>query len=128
MSLLDLIALLALLQLVFFAILVGQARGRYGVKAPAVAGHELFERVYRVQMNTIELLVVLLPALYIAGRYWPATYVAGLGAVYLVGRFVYWRSYVAAPASRSLGFALSLLPILALLGAGLVGCVRDLLA
>ena len=124
----DLVALLALLQLVWFGILVGQARGRYGVKAPAVSGHELFERAYRVQMNTIELLVAFLPSLYIAARYWPATWVAGVGAIYLLGRLVYWRRYTVAPAPRGPGFALSMLPILALLLAGLVGAVRDLLA
>ena len=124
----DLVALLALLQLVWFGILVGQARGRYGVKAPAVAGHELFERAYRVQMNTIELLVAFLPSLYIAARYWPASWVAGVGAIYLLGRLVYWRRYTVAPARRGPGFALSMLPILALLLAGLVGAVRELLA
>lgn len=123
----DLVALLALLQLVWFGILVGQARGRYGVKAPAVSGHELFERAYRVQMNTIELLVVFLPSLYIAARYWPVTWVAGIGAIYLLGRLVYWRLYMAEPARRGPGFALSMLPILALLLGGLVGAVRDLL-
>ena len=84
----------------------------------------MFERVYRVQMNTLELLVAFLPALYIAAKYFPQSYVAGAGAAYLVGRIVYWRSYVAAPTSRSVGFALSMLPILALLIAALVGIFR----
>jgi uncharacterized MAPEG superfamily protein len=120
----DLIALLAVVQLVFFSILVGRARTRYGIKAPAVSGHEMFERAYRVQMNTLELMVAFLPALMIAGKYWPQPYVAGAGVVYLIGRFVYWRSYTAAPASRGLGFGLSMLPILALVIAGLVAILR----
>lgn len=124
MNYLDLVALLAVAQLVFFAVLVGRARGRYGVKAPAVSGHEGFERVYRVQMNTLELLVAFLPALFIAAKYWPQGWVAVAGAVYLVGRIIYWRSYTAAPASRGLGFALSMFPILALVIAGLVGAMR----
>jgi glutathione S-transferase len=124
MNYVDLVALLAVAQLVFFSVLVGRARGRYGVKAPAVTGHELFERAYRVQMNTLELLVAFLPALFIAARYWPQEYVAIIGAVYLLGRLVYWRSYTRAPASRGLGFILSILPVLALLLAALVGVVR----
>lgn len=124
MNYIDLVALLAVAQLVFFAVLVGRARGRYGVKAPAVSGHEGFERVYRVQMNTLELLVAFLPALFIAAKYWPQGWVAVAGAVYLVGRIIYWRSYTAAPASRGLGFALSMFPILALVIAGLVGAMR----
>ena len=124
MNYVDLIAVFSIVQLIFFAVLVGRARGVYGVKAPAVSGHELFERAYRVQMNTLELMVVFLPALFIAAKYWPQAYVASAGVVYLLGRFIYWRSYVAAPASRGLGFALSMLPILALLAAALAGIVR----
>ena len=124
MNYVDLVALLAIVQLIFFGVLVGRARGRYGVKAPAVSGHEMFERAYRVQMNTLELMIAFLPALYIAAKYWPQTYVAGAGAVYLIGRFIYWRSYTAAPASRGLGFALSMLPILALLLGGLAAILR----
>lgn len=125
MNFVDIIAMLALLQYLMFGSLVGRARGTYGVKAPAVTGHEQFERVYRVQMNTLELLVVFLPALYVAARYWPAPFVAGVGAVYLVGRVVYWRAYVAAPASRGLGFLLSVGPVFTLLivalGAAVLG-------
>lgn len=124
MNYVDLVALLAVAQLLFFAVLVGAARGRYGVKAPAVSGHELFERAYRVQMNTLELMVAFLPALFIAAKYWPPPYVAGVGAVYLIGRIIYWRSYLATPTSRSLGFALSMLPIMALVIGGVVGVVR----
>ncbi len=124
MNYVDLIAVLSIVQLIFFAVLVGRARGVYGIKAPAVSGHELFERAYRVQMNTLELMVVFLPALFIAAKYWPAAFVASAGVVYLLGRFIYWRSYVAAPASRGLGFGLSMLPILVLLAAALAGIVR----
>ena len=116
----DAVAMLALLQYIGFGMLVAKARGTYGVKAPAVTGSEPFERIYRVQMNTLELLVALLPALYAAAHYWPSLYVAGAGAVYLVGRIVYWRAYVASPSSRSLGFLLSIGPILALALAALV--------
>jgi glutathione S-transferase len=124
MNYVDLVAVLAVIQMIFFGVLVGRARGRYGVKAPAVSGHELFERAYRVQMNTLELMVAFLPALFIAAKYWPQAYVAGVGAVYLLGRLIYWRSYVAAPSSRALGFGLSMLPILALLLGSLVAIIR----
>lgn len=125
MSLVDIVALLAVLQFLGFGMLVGRARGQYGVKAPAVSGDERFERVYRVQMNTLELLVALLPALYLAARYWPATWVAAAGAVYLVGRLAYWRAYVADPRGRGLGFLLSFAPIAALLLAALVAAIRQ---
>ncbi len=123
MNWIDLVATLAVLQFFTFGMLVGMARTRHGVHAPAVTGDPMFERHYRVQMNTMELLVCLLPALYLAGRYWPAHLVASAGAVYLVGRLVYRQAYLRDPGSRSLGFGLSAFPILALLGATLVGIV-----
>lgn len=125
MNYLDLVAIGAVMQLLWFSVLVGRARGRYGVKAPAVTGHELFERVYRVQMNTLELLVAFLPALYLAGKYWHNGVVAAVGAVYLLGRIVYWRAYIATPSKRALGFALSALAIVGLLLAALVGVLLD---
>lgn len=124
MNLFNLVAMLAILQYLFFTVLVGQARGRYGVHAPAVTGHEQFERMYRVQMNTLEMLVAFLPALYAANWYWPSRTVAIAGAVFIVGRFIYWRAYVGNPAGRGLGFALSFGPVVVLVLAGLVGAVR----
>lgn len=123
LNLVDAVAMLAVLQYLFFGSLVGRARTRYGVHAPAVVGHEQFERLYRVQMNTLELLVALLPAMYAAAHYWPGTVVAGAGAVYLVGRLLYWRAYVVKPGSRGLGFLLSMAPVMSLVLAALVPAV-----
>ena len=122
MNYVDIVAMLAVLQYLVFGALVGRARTTYGIAAPAVAGSEQFERVYRVQMNTLELLVAFIPALYVAARYWPAPYVAALGVVYLVGRLVYRRAYVAAK-PRSLGYALSLGPVAILVLAALLSAL-----
>ena len=123
MNFIDIVAVLAVLQFIFFGALVGRARGTYGVAAPAVLGHEMFERAYRVQMNTLELLVAFLPALFLAAKHWPETVVAAAGSVYLLGRFIYWRAYMRAPRSRALGHGLSAMPILALLLLALVGAL-----
>ena len=127
MNLVDLVALAALVQLLVFSILVGGARGRYGVKAPAVTGHPMFERAYRVQMNTLELMVLFIPSLYVAARYWPPAWVAAVGAVYVVGRLLYRTAYLREPASRGLGYLVSILPIFVLMAGGVVGAVRGLL-
>lgn len=121
----DLVIVLALCQFFFFGILVGSARGKYGVKAPAVSGHEMFERIYRVQMNTLEMLVIFVPALALAAKYWSPTWSGALGAVFLLGRFIYWRAYVSKPSSRSLGFALSAGPAIGLLIAAVLGMLRQ---
>ena len=123
MNYVHIVALLAVLQFFVFGILVGRARAKYGIKAPATSGNEEFERAFRVHMNTLEQLVGFLPALLIAGIYWPDAVVAGIGVVYLVGRFVYRRSYLADPAKRGPGFGLTVLPTFVLLAAGLLGAI-----
>jgi hypothetical protein len=125
MAWIHLIALLALVQYLVFGALVGRARGRYGVHAPATTGNEVFERYYRVQMNTLELMVVLLPAMWIAAAYWDPRWIAAAGAVYLIGRLVYLRAYTRDPGSRALGFMLSVAPISVLLVAALIGVILN---
>jgi glutathione S-transferase len=121
------VIVLALLQYIVFGALVGRARGRYGVKAPAVTGNEVFERYFRVQQNTLELLVAFVPAAWLFGAYVDPRWAALLGLVYLAGRVLYLRGYVADPARRELGFSLSVLPIAVLLLGALWGAARRLL-
>ena len=127
MAWIELVSVLAVLQYLVFGVLVAKAHVTYGVKLPAMSGNEQFERLYRVQMNTLEQIVAFLPALWMASHYWPAPWMAGLGAVYLVGRLVYWKSYVNDPASRTTGFAMTILPTIVLLLATLVGLVKTAL-
>lgn len=121
MNYVHIIAVLAVLQFFQFGILVGRARGKYGVHAPATSGHEGFDRAFRVQMNTLEQLVGFLPALLLASLYWPNAIIAGIGAVYLIGRFLYQRSYVTDPSKRAAGFLLTVIPTFVLLLSVLVG-------
>ncbi|MDQ1310712.1 MAG: glutathione S-transferase [Pseudomonadota bacterium] len=121
------VIVLALLQYVAFGMLVGWARGKYGVKAPAVAGHETFDRYFRVHQNTLELLVAFVPAIWLFGMYVDPTWAALLGLVFIVARMLYLRGYVRDPAKREVGFTLSVLPILVLLVGGLWGAGRGLL-
>jgi uncharacterized MAPEG superfamily protein len=123
MAYVDIVTALALLQFVYFGIQVGRARARFGVKAPAITGNDQFERSFRVQQNTLETIVVFLPSLYLFSRYFNPLWAAGLGVVYLIGRQVYAAAYVKDPAKRSLGYGLTVLPILALLVGGLIGAV-----
>jgi uncharacterized MAPEG superfamily protein len=126
MNLVAIVVLLALLEFVAFGILVGRARVLYGVKAPATSGNEVFERHFRVHYNTLEALIVFVPSIWLFGLYVSPQWGAGLGAVYLVGRIVYFRSYVADPAQRSVGFGMSMLPMLVLLIGALLGVGRTL--
>lgn len=115
MEYVTIVAILSLLQFFWFSFLVGTLRVKLGVKAPAVSGHPEFERNFRVQQNTMEQLVLFLPALLLYAHYVRPFWAAGFGAVFIVGRFIYRAEYLKDPATRSLGFAVTILPSMIML-------------
>jgi glutathione S-transferase len=121
----ELVTAAALLQYLAFGTLVGRARVKYGVAAPAISGHAAFERLYRVQANTLEMMVAFVPSLWLAAKYWSPGWISALGALYVIGRFVYFSGYTKDPAKRVLGFQLSLFPVAVLLVAALVGMAKN---
>jgi glutathione S-transferase len=126
MTYVDIVTALALLQFMVFGFKVARARGRYGIAAPAIAGNEIFERYFRVQQNTLEQLIVFLPALYVFSHSYSPLVAAALGAVYLIGREIYAVTYVKDPKKRELGFLLTVLPTAILIFGGLFGAIRQL--
>ena len=104
------VTVLALVQYMFFCVQVGGAREKSGVKAPSTTGNTEFECVNRVHQNTLEQLIVLIPALWMYAHYVNPLWGAGMGVVYIIGRFIYRAAYTKDPSSRTLGFALSFLP------------------
>ncbi len=120
------VIIIAVFEYMIFTFLVGRARGRYGVKAPATTGHDVFERYFRVQQNTLETLVAFIPGISLFALFVDPNWAAWIGLVYVVGRVVYFRGYVADPKKRGPGFLLSLLSIATLLVGGLVGALRNL--
>jgi glutathione S-transferase len=115
---------LALVEFLYFGMAVGKARARYNVPAPAVTGNEIFERYFRVQMNTLEQLVVFIPSIWLFGQYLSPYLGAGLGVVFLIGRLIYLFTYVKDPKKRELGFVLSFVPTVILLVGAIIGAVR----
>jgi glutathione S-transferase len=126
MAWVTLVAMLALLQYVFFGIKVGQARGKYGVKAPATSGNEHFERYYRVHQNTLEQLVVFVPALLAFAQLISGVWAAAIGVAYIVGRTLYFTGYVADPEKRGTGMLITMLANLVLVFGAIVGAVMML--
>jgi uncharacterized MAPEG superfamily protein len=126
MAYVDIVTALAIIQFIFFGAQVAKARGKYGIKAPSITGNEVFERHFRVQQNTLEVLVLVIPALYLFSRYDNPLWAAGLGVVYLVGRQLYAISYVKDPAKRGPGYGLTVLPILILVIGFGFGAIRQL--
>ena len=110
-----LITLLSVLLLSFAMALVGRARGRYKIHAPATTGNVDFERVFRAHQNTIEQLVMFLPVLWLATLYCNEQWAAWAGYAWLLGRIWYLFGYVRPGGNRGGGFVLSMAAWLALL-------------
>src|SRR5919197_6368687 len=72
---------------------VARARAAFGIKAPAITGHADFERVFRVQMNTLEWMPIFLPSLWLFAVYISDAIAAALGLVWVVGRILYIFGY-----------------------------------
>ncbi|WP_243041586.1 MAPEG family protein [Dyella sedimenti] len=106
---------------------VGHARGKYGIKAPAVSGHPAFERAFRVQMNTLEATVLFLPTLWLAVQYGYPLWSGVAGLVWVLGRAWYAWAYLKDPARRGPGYLVSSAGWAAALLLGVVGLVRALL-
>lgn len=123
-------ALVALLTVLLFAVMwvVGHARGKHGIKAPATSGHPTFERAYRVQMNTMESAVMFLPTLWLAANYGFSGWAGVAGLVWIVGRVWYALAYLKDPAKRGPGYLVGMLGWAALLVMACLGVGRAMLA
>ncbi len=92
-ALVGIVTLVSLLLYVYMGVRVGQARTKFGVAAPSIHGHPDFERVFRVQANTLEWLPIYLVSLWLFALYWDSRVAAGLGVVWIVGRVLYMTGY-----------------------------------
>ncbi len=102
-----LITVLSLLVYWATVALVGRARGKYKISAPAVTGHADFERVFRVQQNTLESLIMHLPALWLFAVYVSDLWAAALGAAWIAGRILYAQGYITEAKKRGPGMMIS---------------------
>src|SRR5712671_6727673 len=103
MPLVAIVILLALIEFQILGGMVGRARGKYGVKAPATSGNDMFERHFRVHYNTLEHIIVFIPAVWLFGMYISPDWAAGLGALFIVARVLYAVGYVRDPGKREIG-------------------------
>ena len=105
-------ALVTLLSLLFYfytTTRVSKARVEFGVEVPAISGNPDFERVFRVQMNTLEWLPIFLPSLWLFAIYVSDWIAAAIGLVWIAGRIVYLVGYAQAAAKRGPGFGIQAL-------------------
>jgi glutathione S-transferase len=119
--LVSLVTILALLLLFVVTLNVGRARVKFGIKAPQMSGNPDFERAVRVQQNTLEQIVIFLPALWIFSQFVQPIAAAILGSIWIVGRILYAWGYYQAAEKRGPGFGISFLATVILLLGALVG-------
>ncbi len=117
------VTILALAQFILFSVQVGSMRGKHGVKAPAITGHPEFERMFRVQQNSMEQLVAFIPALWMFAYLVNPLWGAGMGLVFIIGRFIYRSSYIKDPDARGMGFTITFVPTAVMLVWSLVAAV-----
>jgi glutathione S-transferase len=101
-----LVTCLAILFYFFTSIQVSKARSASGIKAPAITGNADFERVFRVQMNTLEWMPIFLPSLWLFAIYISDWLAAVIGLVWIAGRILYLTGYSQAAEKRGLGFGI----------------------
>jgi glutathione S-transferase len=118
-----LVTCLAVLVYFLISFRVGQARGIYGVKAPATTGHPDFERIFRVQMNTLEWMPIFLPALWLFAIYVSDAIAATLGVVWIIGRILYMTGYAQAANKRGAGFGIQASAAIALWLGATIGII-----
>jgi glutathione S-transferase len=109
------VTLLALLTYFWMGLQVGGARRRSGIAAPAMTGDPVLERTIRAHYNTMEWLPLFLPSLWLFAIWWSDLAAAAVGLVWIVGRVVYQRGYVADPSKREAGFLIQALATAVLL-------------
>ena len=99
-----LVTCLAIALYFFTSIRVAKARAKFGIKAPAITGNDDFERVFRVQMNTLEWLPIFLPSLWLFAIYISDWVAATVGVVWIAGRIAYMVGYTRSAPQRGPGF------------------------
>ena len=110
-----LVTIAALLVYFYMGLRVGQARGKYGIAAPAVSGHPDFDRAIRIQANTLEWLPLFLVSLWLFAFYMNDVAAAVVGLVWILGRILYLTGYAKAAEARGRGFGIQALATAVLL-------------
>jgi len=124
----SLVTLLAVALMFWTSLNVGKARAKYEVKAPATTGHEMFDRVYRVQMNTLESAMLMLPSMWVYAALIGDMGAGIAGAIWIAGRIWYALAYQKDPAKRGPGFGVSFLAIAGMWAGGLWAVIKLLFA
>jgi glutathione S-transferase len=123
----SLATLIAIALYFYMGLQVGMARGKYNIPAPATSGDPIFERYFRVHMNTLEGMIMFLPCLWMFANFHSDIIAAALALVWVIGRFLFMQGYIKDPKSRGVGFMTQFAALVILFGGCLVGVVQSFL-
>jgi glutathione S-transferase len=118
-----LVTLFSLLIYMWMAVQIGKARGEHNVPAPRSDGPDDFLRVLRVHGNTMEGLILFLPALWLFALTIGDLWAGIIGIIYPLSRILYAQGYYAAADKRGRGFTIGLLSTAILILGSLVGLI-----
>jgi glutathione S-transferase len=119
-----LVTLLAILFYFYAGSRVSRARQKFSIPAPAMSGHPDFDRIFRVQMNTLEWMPIFLPLLWLFAFYVSDIAAAALGLVWIAGRILYLVNYTEAASKRGAGFAVQGAACVVLLVGAVAGTIN----
>lgn len=86
---------------------------------------EHFERLYRIQMNTLEHIIFFLPSLWLCAFYFSIPVASVLGLIWVIGRGWYAIGYFTTPSRPPVGFHIAMLASLLIFAGGAGGvCYR----
>ena len=74
-----------------------------------MTGNPDFERLYRIQTNTLEWLPLFLASMWLFAVYWSPLFAAAVGVVWIVGRILYMTGYARLASARGPGFGIQAL-------------------
>lgn len=115
--------LAVLVLFIWLSVNVGRARKKYNVAAPSTDGPLEFQSIMRVQLNTVEQLLLFFPALWMCAYFYSDRFAAAGGIVWIVGRIIYALSYYKDPAKRGPGFGLTILASVGLMIGTILGLI-----
>jgi glutathione S-transferase len=122
----ELVILVALALYLGTMVYCARQRARHRIMAPATTGHPTYERAFRIQQNTLEQLVVFVPAVWLFSMLVNPLFGAILGAIWIVGRLLYAVSYAQAPEKRGPGFIIAFIVLIVLVAGALVKAIITL--
>ena len=109
------VTVLTLFVYFWMATQIGKARREHGIQAPEDRGPDAFNRVMRAYENTIEMMVLFLPALWLFSVTISDFWAGIIGIFFPIGRVLFALGYYQESGKRTRGFMIGFIATMILL-------------